>query len=143
MPLVSVPRQYGEAMKIGALILAASLALPATAAFGGEPTKLAGDELRQAISGKTVYLNISGFELPIRYASNGRMTGKMGTVAASFSRGDGASDSGKWWVAEDQLCQKWTSWMNGKQYCYQLTRNGSTVHWVRHDGRTGTARIGG
>jgi hypothetical protein len=143
MPRMSVPRQYGEAMKIGALLLAAGLALPAVAALGAEPTKLAGDELRNAIVGKTVYLNISGFELPIRYAANGRMTGKMGTVTASFSRGDGAADSGKWWVADDQLCQKWTSWMDGKEYCYKLTRLGSKVQWVRHDGRSGTARIEG
>jgi len=132
----------GEAMKFGALLLAAGLLLPATAALSEEPTKLAGDELRQAISGKTVYLNVSGFELPIRYASNGRMTGKMGTVAASFSRGDGASDSGKWGVADDQLCQQWASWMDGKQYCYKLTRQGASVRWYRNDGRSGTARIG-
>ncbi len=124
-----------------ALLLAASLALPAQAALGAE--QLAGDALRQAISGKIVYLNISGFDLPIRYSANGRMTGKMGTVAASFSRGDGTQDSGKWWVADDQLCQKWTSWMNSKQYCYKLTRQGATVRWVRDDGRSGTARIGG
>jgi hypothetical protein len=130
-------------MTTKALFLAAALALPATAALSAEPTSLAGDELRSAISGKTVYLNVSGFELPIRYAANGRMTGKMGTVAASFSRGDGSSDSGKWWVADDQLCQKWTSWMESKQYCYKLTRQGSSVRWVRNDGRSGTARIGG
>ena len=51
-------------MKIGAFVLAAGLALPATGTLA-EPTTLAGDELRQAISGKTVFLNISGFELPI------------------------------------------------------------------------------
>ncbi len=128
-------------MKTGTLLLAVGLALPATAALSAE--QLAGDALRGAIIGKTVYLNVSGFELPIQYSANGRMTGKMGTVAASFSRGDGASDSGKWWVAEDQLCQKWTSWMNGKQYCYKLTRQGANVRWVRNDGRSGTARIGG
>jgi hypothetical protein len=129
-------------MKIGAFVVAASLALPATASLA-EPSTLAGDELRQAISGKTIYLNISGFELPIRYAANGRMSGKMSTVAASFSRGDGAQDRGKWWVAGDQLCQQWTSWMEGKSYCYRLTRNGASVQWVRNDGRSGTARIGG
>lgn len=129
-------------MKIGAFVVVASLALPATATLA-EPVTLAGDELRQAISGKTVYLNISGFELPIRYTATGRMSGKMGTVAASFSRGDGAQDRGKWWVTGDQLCQQWTSWMNSKAYCYKLTRNGSTVHWARNDGRSGTARIGG
>jgi hypothetical protein len=130
-------------MTTKALFLAAAIALPFTAALAAEPTKLAGDELRKAVSGKTVYLNVSGFELPIRYAANGRMTGKMGTVAASFSRGDGSSDSGKWWVADDQLCQKWMSWMEGKQYCYKLTRQGASVRWSRNDGRSGTARIGG
>jgi hypothetical protein len=129
-------------MKIGALIVAAGVALPANVALA-EPESLAGDDLRQAISGKTVYLNVSGFELPIRYAANGRMSGKMGTVAASFSRGDGSSDTGKWWVTNDQLCQQWRTWMDGKSYCYKLTRNGSTVRWVRNDGRSGTARIGG
>jgi hypothetical protein len=134
--------EKGEAMKIRAIVLAASIALPVLPA-AAESVSLAGDELRQAISGKTVYLNISGFELPIRYSANGRMKGSMGAVAASFSRGDGASDSGKWWVDNDQLCQKWSSWMDGKSYCYKLTRNGNQVHWTRNDGRSGTARISG
>ena len=129
-------------MNTRALILAAGLALPVTSALSAEPTRLLGYELRQAISGKTVYLNVSGFELPIRYAANGRMKGAIGTVAASFSRGDGSSDSGKWWVADNQLCQKWTSWMDGKQFCYKLTRQGQNIRWVRSDGRKGTARLG-
>jgi hypothetical protein len=129
-------------MKIGAFVLAAGLLLPAAAALAGQAT-LAGDDLRKEISGKTVYLNVSGFELPIRYAANGRMSSKMSTIAASLSRGDGSSDAGKWWVESDQLCQRWSSWMDGKAYCYKLTRNGSTVRWVRNDGHSGTARIGG
>jgi hypothetical protein len=135
-------KKQGEVMKIGALVLAAGLALPALPATA-ETITLAGDELRQAISGKTVYLNVSGFELPIVYSANGRMKGTMGTVAASFSTGNGASDRGKWWVENDQLCQKWNSWMDGQTYCYKLTRNGSNVTWVRNDGRSGTARISG
>ena len=129
-------------MKIGAIVLAASMALlelPASA----ETISLAGDALRQAISGKTVYLNISGFEVPIVYSANGRLKGTMGTVAASFSRGDGATDRGKWWVENNQLCQKWTSWMAGQSYCYKLTLDGNKVTWVRNDGHMGTARIGG
>jgi len=129
-------------MKIGTFALAVTLALPATASLA-EPVTLSGDALRQAIIGKTVFLKISGFELPITYAANGRMSGKMGAVAASFSRGDGAQDRGKWWVAGDQLCQQWSSWMDGKSYCYRLTRDGATVRWVRNDGRSGTARISG
>ena len=97
---------------------------------------------RQSV--KTVYLNISGFELPIRYSTSGRMSGKMSTIAASLARGDGSSDTGKWWVGKDrQFCQRWSSWMDGKTYCYKLTRNGSTVRWVRNDGHSGTARLGG
>ncbi len=129
-------------MKIGALVLAAGLALPALPATA-ESITLAGDELRQAIIGKTVYLNVSGFELPIVYSANGRMKGTMGTVAASFSTGNGAADRGKWWVENDQLCQKWNSWMDGQSYCYKLTLNGNKVTWVRNDGRSGTARISG
>jgi len=129
-------------MKIGAFVAAAAIALPASLCTA-EPVSLSGDELRQAISGKTVFLNVSGFELPISYSANGRMLGKLSTVAASFSRGDGSQDRGKWWVSGDQLCQKWTAWMDGKTYCYKLTRDGQTVHWVRDDGRSGTARIGG
>lgn len=129
-------------MKLGACVVGASLALLTTAALA-EPLELAGEELRKAISGKTVFLNISGFELPIQYAPNGRMSGRMSTVAASFSRGDGSQDRGKWWVSGAQLCQQWSSWMEGKAYCYRLTREGSRVRWVRNDGRSGTARIGG
>lgn len=55
-----------------------------------EASSLTDDQLRDAIVGKTVYLSISGFELPIRYKANGRMTGSMGEVAATFSRGDGS-----------------------------------------------------
>jgi hypothetical protein len=32
--------------------------------------------------------------------------------------------------------------MDGKAYCYKLTRQGNTVRWVRNDGRSGTARLG-
>ena len=129
-------------MKIGTFLVAVGLALPAVAAVAGQPTTLSGDELRQAISGKTVYLNISGFELPIHYNANGRISGKISTIAASFSRGDGASDTGKWWVADNQLCQQWSSWMDGKAYCYKLSRSGSSVQWLRNDGHSGTARLG-
>jgi hypothetical protein len=125
--------------------LALGAVLVATGAAGAAETKsnaLNGAELRKAVSGKTVYLTISGFELPIRYSPSGSMEGSMGVVAASLARGDGASDRGKWWISGNQLCQRWTSWMEGKSYCYTLTRQGNSVRWLRDDGRSGTARIG-
>jgi hypothetical protein len=117
-------------------------ALALSAALAAEPASLSGDELRKAVSGKTVYLRISGFDLPIRYSEGGSMTASMGAVAATLSRGESASDRGKWWVSASQLCQRWSSWMEGKTYCYKLTRRGNSVTWVRNDGRSGSARIG-
>jgi hypothetical protein len=128
-------------MKLNVILIAAALSLPAAVA-NAEPTFLAGPDLRAALSGKTVYLKISGFELPIRYAAGGRMSGKMSATAAALSRGDGAVDNGRWWIEGNQLCQRWTSWLDGKSYCYKFTINGKSVRWVRNDGRSGTARIG-
>jgi hypothetical protein len=131
------------AAALTALVLGASLSIVDADAAEAKTASLAGNDLRKAVSGKTVYLKISGFELPIRYAAGGTMTGKMSTIAASLS-GGGASDRGTWWITGDQLCQRWTSWMDGKSYCYKLTgTGGNAVRWVRNDGRAGTARIAG
>ncbi|MGH6865211.1 MAG: hypothetical protein ACREDO_03320 [Methyloceanibacter sp.] len=127
------------ALMLGAAVSVVSIEADAATKSAG----LKGEALRQAVSGKTVYLRISGFDLPIVYGAGGTMKGSMGAVAATFSRGDGASDRGKWWIAEDKLCQRWSSWLEGKTYCYGFTVNGSNVHWVRNDGATGTARIAG
>ena len=86
---------------IGAVLYAVSTWLSADGvlvlgtALAAERASLSGDELRKAVSGKTVYLKISGFELPIRYSPGGSMSGRMGAVAATLARGDGASDRGK------------------------------------------------
>ncbi|MGI8853250.1 MAG: hypothetical protein ACR2GC_08175 [Methyloceanibacter sp.] len=72
------------ALMLGATIVASEAAETKSA--------LAGDELRKAINGKTVYLKISGFDLPIRYAAGGAMSGSMSTVMTALARGDGASD---------------------------------------------------
>ena len=57
-----------------------------------------------------------------------------------FRGGDVPSDNGRWWIEANQLCQRWTSWLNGQTYCYKLTRQGDTVQWSRNDGRSGTVR---
>src|SRR5678810_122068 len=80
-------------------LLTGAFSALAGAALAAEPASLSGDELRKAVSGKTVYLRISGFELPIRYSPGGSMSGRMGAVAATLARGDRASDRGKWWVS--------------------------------------------
>jgi hypothetical protein len=145
----SLPQRKLGSMK--ALSLAVGLTLSVSPALAEPPsqsdtpvvqaTSLTEDQLRQAIVGKTVYLNVSGFELPIRYKANGRMTGNMGVVAATFSQGDGSRDSGRWWIDANQLCQRWTSWMDGQIHCYKISRQATVINWLREDGVSGTARI--
>ena len=75
---------------IGAVVYAVSTWLSADGvlvlgtALAAERASLSGDELRKTVSGKTVYLKISGFELPIRYSPGGSMSGRMGAVAATL-----------------------------------------------------------
>jgi hypothetical protein len=68
-----------------------------------DATSLSANELRRVVTGKTVYLDISGFELPIHYLENGRMSGSIGTIAATLSWGDVASDNGRWWRDQPAL----------------------------------------
>lgn len=124
------------------VFVAAALAGFATAAMAASSDELSGTELRKAVAGKTVYLNSSGIVLPINYRPNGTMSGRLQAFAAALAGGSPV-DSGRWWISSDQLCQRWNRWLDGKSYCYKLTRNGQSVVWVRNDGRSGTARLGG
>lgn len=123
--------------------IAAILAgVAATSVHAATQETLSGAELRKAVAGKTVYLSSSGIVLPISYRSNGTMRGQLQAFTAALVGGKPV-DNGRWWIANDQLCQKWKRWLDGKSYCYKLTRNGENVVWVRNDGRSGRARIGG
>ena len=79
-------------MLMQTLLTAAFSALALGVALAAEPASLSGDELRKAVSGKTVYVRISGFELPIHYFPGGSMAGGMGGVAATIAREESASD---------------------------------------------------
>ncbi len=116
-----------------------SLTIGAHAAEGG---RLSGDTLRKAVAGKTVYLRTQGVEVPIHYRSNGTMSGRLRALAAALG-GRPSADRGRWWISNGRLCQKWNRWLDGKSYCYALTRAGGQVRWQRNDGRSGTARISG
>jgi len=125
------------------LLCAALICAVAGMAHASKSGNMSGAELRKAVSGKTVYLSTSGIVLPISYRANGTMRGKLQALAAAFAGGNKPADAGRWWISNHQLCQRWNNWLSKKSYCYKLSRQGEKVVWVRNDGRSGTARIGG
>jgi hypothetical protein len=103
-----------------------------------EGSKLEGETLRQAVSGRTVLIATPIGSFPIRYKSNGTMTGRALAAVENLKI---ERDGGRWWIADDRLCQRWHQWLDAKQYCFKLQRAGTIVHWLRDDGLSGTAII--
>jgi len=104
-----------------------------------EPSKLTGEALRQAVSGRTVLIATAIGSVPIRYKSDGAMTGQAPGFVASLGT---ERDRGRWWIADDRLCQRWYRWLAAKRYCFKLQHVSGIVHWLRDDGLSGTATIG-
>lgn len=123
------------------LLIAALAGSVATASQAASFGDLNGAAVRKALSGKTVFLSTSGIVLPIAYRSNGTMSGHLQASAAALAGNASMKDSGRWWISNDRLCQRWKRWQGAKSYCYKLSRQGKQVVWVRDDGRRGTARI--
>ena len=101
-------------------------------------SKLQGDTLKKAVSGKTVHLATPLGTLPIRFRMNGTMSGTAGDLAAYTGS---AADSGRWWVSSEKLCQRWQTWLDRKIFCFSLRQEGKIVHWVCNDGLSGKATI--
>ena len=133
-----------ECTRLRSRLAIVSLALlSATACCDGlsaEP--LSGRDLRAFIAGRHVYLKVPlGGEMPLLYSANGIVDGSGDAVGlGKFLK---PSDSGRWWIDGEKLCQKWSSWYDGKQFCFTIDRTSvSTLSWTRDDGQAGTARIG-
>jgi hypothetical protein len=117
-------------------IALALLAAPASAEV------MTGKDLKKEIAGKRIYLATPlGGELPLFYARNGRVDGSG--EAIGLGRYLAPTDSGRWWVRGNSLCQKWQEWYDGATHCFVITRaGGDRIRWKRDDGTSGTARIG-
>lgn len=127
-------------MRAWALVLAPlALALPSLANESG--ANLRGEALREAVSGKRIYLSVPlGGELPLFYQSNGRVDGSG--EAAGLGRFLKPSDSGRWWVEGERLCQQWESWYSGRVFCFTVKKlPENRIAWARDDGEKGIARI--
>lgn len=118
-------------------------ALTGAVARADEGTLLKGEAIRETVSGKRIYLAIPfGGEFPLYYQRDGRVDGSGEAVGLGrFLR---PTDSGKWWIEKDTLlCQQWTSWYDGRKFCFELRKQqGDKLAWFRDDGEKGTARIG-
>ncbi|MGL4729746.1 MAG: hypothetical protein ACRCWO_13440 [Bosea sp. (in: a-proteobacteria)] len=120
---------------VGALLMASIIAAQAN-------TALDGDGIRKKVTGKRIYLAAPlGGEFPLFYQRGGRVDGSG--EAVGLGRWIRPTDSGRWWVQGDKLCQKWQTWYDGKTICFELTQVGQDrLRWVQDNGDTGVARIG-
>lgn len=120
-----------------ALALGALIVTPAVA------QTLGGADIENLIGDKRVLLSTPyGLELPLRYSTGGAVSGDISgfTMASMFT----PSETGKWWVDGDQLCQQFPTWYDGKTFCFAIEQTGAgSISWVRDDGLSGTARIEG
>src|SRR5688572_29343874 len=100
---------------------------------------LAGQQINDLVAGATVEIDTPvGTKLPVRYGRDGKLLGKAGDLAWYLGA---ATDTGKWWIAGDQLCHRWSRWLGSEPQCLRLRKEGRIVRWRTHDGNSGTATI--
>lgn len=96
-------------------------------------------EIRRTITGAVIHMHTPlGTVVPVTYAADGSLRGQAGAVA--FFLGS-ATDTGKWWVKDRQLCQKWSVWFRAKTRCIRVKRVGRKFYWRDGKGESGTATI--
>ncbi|MEM1287291.1 MAG: hypothetical protein AAGH60_02960 [Pseudomonadota bacterium] len=133
--------------RIAFLVVALAAFLPIGAVFDASPAKASSftaSDIRSQIIGRTIYLAAPfGGEFPLNYRQSGQVDGD-GEASGFAARMAQPKDRGRWWIDGNQLCQQFQTWYNGRPMCFDLTRTGSdTLRWVRDNGQTGRARIGG
>jgi hypothetical protein len=123
------------ALMAGALLL--SLSGPALAA----EQPLDADGLKKLIAGKRVYLATPlGGEIPLYYKQDGHVDGSG--QAVGLGRWLKPTDSGRWWISGNRLCQQWQTWYNGDRMCFTvISLGGNKIRWNRDNGETGIARV--
>lgn len=97
-------------------------------------------EIRQAISGRKVLLQTSWGGFPLTYGEGGRVAGDGS--ALGLARFFSPKETGRWWTTQNQLCQQFPTWYDGRSFCFTLSKAGeNTLKWTREDGYSGTATI--
>jgi hypothetical protein len=99
-----------------------------------EAIPLDGETVRLAVTGRTLSLETRIGPIPITFRPDGSMIGRSAALANWLGR---SMDQGQWWIENDQLCQRWKLWLDGKAYCFTLHQIGDKVQWTRNDGLKG------
>jgi hypothetical protein len=121
------------------LVLAAGAGIVMAAPVWADPVALSGPTMRAAVAGATVEIDTPiGTKVPVKYAADGSVSGEAGSVA--FFLGS-AQDHGRWWVAREKLCHRWTTWFKGETTCLTVVLDGQKIKWTRDDGDTGSATL--
>lgn len=117
-------------------------AMISSLAAAAEAAKMKEADIRSLIIGKTIYLAAPmGGEFPLNYYPSGKVDGSG--KALGLGKFIQPTDTGRWWIQSDKLCQQFKVWYDGSPMCFDLTETGEgKVKWVRDNGETGTARIG-
>lgn len=103
--------------------------------------QIKGESIRALISGKRIYLAAPlGGEFPLFYRPDGRVDGTG--EAVGLGRFIRPTDSGRWWIAGDRMCQRWQTWYEGRTICFTLYDVGQgKLRWNQDNGDTGVARL--
>lgn len=120
-------------------IVIASLA--AAEAFAADTIPVSGTVLSRFVGGRTVLIDTPlGTQMPISYRPDGTLAGRAGQL--SFYLGSD-SDTGRWWIKGDKVCQKWKRWFDGDITCLRIRHQGRRLFWQSDDGKSGTGMLTG
>lgn len=113
------------------------------AAQAAHAAAFSASDIRSDIIGRTIYLATPfGGEFPLNYRQGGQVDGDG--EALGLGRWVQPNDTGRWWIDGNRLCQQFQNWYDGTPMCFTLTRTGDrTLNWLRDNGKSGSARIGG
>jgi uncharacterized protein YcbK (DUF882 family) len=104
-----------------------------------EPAGLSGEEISRLIAGASIEIDAPlGNKIPVSFTADGRVTGSARDLASYLGS---PTDKGRWWVASDQLCHKWSRWFSSETQCLSLKREGTKFRWRDLNGQSGTARV--
>ncbi len=88
---------------------------------------LSGEEIIELLTGNT----IKGSGYSIYYLADGTMHGKEGSY----------TDEGKWGIVDGVYCARWMYWVQGKELCHELRRDGNTIHRRGVNNNSGDTRV--